>query len=538
MPRGGEEFGAWWDERSAQAACDFFATRLRHTEGEWAGKPFILADWQRDRIIRPTYGWKRADGSRLIRIVWIEVPRKNGKTELAAGVSLLALLGDGEMGGQVFSIAVDKKQAELVFKKAGVMAGMSAPLLRHLEVLTTSIFCQQLNAAFRPLSGNPHGKHGLSASGVIGDEVHEWKSGELADVVHKSTAARRQPLEFYITTGGVAGQGYPWDMHELALQVLAGEVIDPTFLPIIFAAPPDADFRLESSWRTANPNYGVSVKPDYMAAEAAKAARSPRAENEFRRFHLNQWTEQVTRWLPMADPGWRACTAEPANPVLWQALATRLKGRRCYSALDLALTSDVTALCHCFPPDDDLPFHTFLWRFWLPEGAIERATQPQQVRYDSFRRAGALAVTPGNITDYGFVRREIVADAEAYDMAWLGVDPFNASELMLTLKDDDGLPVQHVRQGTLTMSPPSKGFERLVMGNAIEHGNNPVATWMARNAVVLTDAKGNITPDKARAMDKIDGIVAAIMAYAGATFGRTAPPAPSIYETRGLQMVG
>jgi phage terminase large subunit-like protein len=884
VPPGGDAFGAYWDEGSARAACDFFPTYLRHTEAEWAGRPFVLADWQRDRIIRPTFGWKRADGSRLIRIVWLEVPRKNGKglaldtpvptpsgwttigelnagglvfddcglpcrvtyvspvhtglrcwrlgfsdgssivadeehrwatelkwrpweagspvgdrraavvttpqiaasvrvpraveehnhrlppavplelpgadlaidpyvlgywlgnghneharvycadddaaavavamqrghgigyrlipegrgttsvslagnglmpllrdlgvlgdkhvpmpylrasgeqrmallqglldsdgtvgrnggqtprvyfttvteqlargtlelirslgikatiredvaricgrdigpcwevsfhgtsdlplfrlerkqallpppaphrtrsssrhvveceevasvstrciqvdspshlflagegmvathnTELAAGISLLALLGDAEMGGQVYSMAVDKNQAKIVFQKAGVMVGYSETLRKHLEVYTTSIFCPELVAAFKPLSAGPHGKHGFSPSAAIGDEVHEWPNGELADVVHKGTGARRQPLEVYITTAGVSGEGYAWEMHELALQVMKGEIIDPSLLPVVFAAPDEEKWQDEDTWRAANPNYGVSVKPAYMRAEAVKAARSPRQENDFKRFHLNIWTEQVTRWLPMDEQGWRGCTADPLNPRLWCELAERMKGRNCWSGLDLSLTRDLSALCHAFPPlDDEDDVWTFLWRFWLPEATVEDQPLARKMRYRSFVDQGALTLTPGNVVDYDHIHAAILEDAKAFNIAWLGIDRYNASQLAIDLKDKHGLPVNWFGQGYLSMSPAAKGFERLVASTGMEHGNQPVAAWMARNASVERDAAGNIKPTKAKAADKIDGIVAAVMAYGGAT---TAPLEESPYaDGRGL----
>lgn len=288
MPRGAEKFGAWWDEGSAQRACAFFPAMLRHTEGEWAGKPFYLRDWQRDQIVRPLFGWKREDGTRLYRSAWIEIPRKNGKTELAAGLALLLIFVDQEFGGQGYSMAVDEDQAKIVFNKATVMVSMNEALSNRLELLKKSIFCPALQSSFKPLSSGPRGKHGFSPTFAIGDEVHEWRDGELADVVHKGTAARRQPLEIYITTAGINGIGYAWEQHELALEIIAGDVIDPTFLPVIFAAGENDDWTKEETWRKANPNYGISVKPDYMREEAAKAARSPRAENDFRRFHLNQ----------------------------------------------------------------------------------------------------------------------------------------------------------------------------------------------------------------------------------------------------------
>ncbi|WP_374374476.1 terminase large subunit [Dongia sp.] len=509
MPRGGEKFGAYWDERAAAAACAFFPTFLCHTEAEWAGKPFVLADWQRD-LIRQIFGWKRADGTRLIRIVWLEVPRKNGKTELAAGVSLLALLGDAEYGGQAYSMAVDKDQAKIVFDKAAVMVGFSKRLAEHLDVFAPSIYCQQLNASFKPLASGARSKHGFSPSFAVGDEVHEWNDGgTLADVVHKGTGARRQPLEFYITTAGIKGEGYASEMHDFAMMVLSGEIEDPTFLPVIFAAPDDESWWSEESIKLANPNYGISIKAEYLREEAKKARRTPRAENDFKRFHLNIWTEQLTRWLPMDK--WKGCTAQPANALYWRALFDAWKGRLCYGGLDLAITDDITSLCWAFPPDRDWERWGFLWRFWRPIDTLENEPLPRKRRYEAFEAQQALTLTPGNVTDYGLVRQAILADCKSYDVQQIGIDKFNASQLATDLLNQDGLPIEWFRQGTLSMNGPSRTFERLVASEALEHGNHPVAKWMAQNAVVESDAVGNIKPVKGKAADKIDGIVAAIM---------------------------
>lgn len=529
MPRGAEQYGAWWDETAAQAATAFFPTYLRHTEGEWAGRPFELAHWQRDRIIRPIFGWKRADGSRLIRMAWIEVPRKNGKTELAAGMSLLALLGDAEAGGQVYSMAVDKAQAKIVFDKAGVMVGYNETLRKLIEVYKTSLFCPSLLASFKPLSAGPGGKHGFSPSAAIGDEVHEWTDGgELADVVHKGTAARRQPLEIYITTAGIEGAGYAFEMHELALQVLAGDVTDPTFLPVIFAAPNPETWRTEAAWKAANPNYGVSVKPDYLRLEAEKAARSPRAENDFKRFHLNIWTQQVTRWLPMDSSedgcGWLDGTVDPQNPNRWRELLEDMRGRPSWAGLDLAVTSDLTSYAMAFPPESEGGRWTFLWRFWLPEAAVRRAPLARRKRYEWFEQQGALTVTSGNVTDFRAVEAQILKDAEDYPLRWLGIDRYNAAQLAQDLLNKHGLPVNYFGQGFVSMSAPTKQLEHLVVAGEIEHGSHPVAKWMAGNAVVRNDSAGNIKPDKADAKDKIDGIVAVIMALGGAMATSDATP--------------
>lgn len=511
MPKGAEQYGAYWDEAAARKATAAFPHFMRHTEGEWAGRPFYLADWQRDRLVRPVFGWKRADGTRLIRIVWLEVPRKNGKTELLAGVSLIAFVGDAEKGGQAYSMAVDKNQARIVFDKAGVMVNSSPELKKRLTVFKTSIYCAELMAGFKPLSKGAGGKHGLSATVVVGDEVHEWTDGgELCDVVHKSTAARRQPLELFATTAGISGEGYAWEMHELALMVLAGEVEDPTFLPIIFAAEEGDDWTAEATFRKANPNFGVSVKPEFLRKEATGAARSPSKENDFKRFHLNLWTEQAKRWLPIEE-GWNRCTADRADKDRWKQLFEVLKGRKCYAGLDLAITDDITSWCLGFPPADQLPIWTFLWRFWRPQATVADEPLPRQKKYEAFEKRGAITLTPGNVTDYDIVEKQILADAVDYQIGKIGIDKFNASQLGVKLLNDHGLPVEWFRQGFLSMNAPCKEFERMVMAEGLEHGNHPVAAWMARNAATEKDPHGNIKLVKAKAADKIDGIVAAVM---------------------------
>ena len=455
-------------------------------------------------------------------------------TELAAGLACLLLLGDGEQGGQGYALAVDKEQARLVFSKAGSMISMSPQLRHRIEVYKNAIFVPELMASFKPLASNPDSKDGFSPTFAIGDEVHRWPSGAMAEVVHNGTAARRQPVEIYITTAGIRGDGYAWEMHELAEAHLRGEVIDPTFLPVIFAASPDADWRDETTWRAANPNYNVSVKATYMAEAAQKAARSPRAENDFKRFHLNIWTEQAERWLPMVgdedgNQGWRECTAEPENPQLWRTLAERVQGRTAYGALDLSLTRDLCSLCWAFPPERDGDRWIFLWRFWLPEAAVRNEPIARRTRYESWAASGAITLTPGNVTDHAFIRRQINADAQVFRPAWIGIDPFNAGQMKVELFNEDGLPIEDFRQGFLSMSPAAKSFERLVSSAAIEHGSHPIAWQHARNAVVDRDAAGNIKPTKARAADKIDGIVAAVMACGGAV--TAAPPVqePSIF---------
>lgn len=496
----------WYDVRAADAAVSFFHDYLRLTEGEWAGRPFRLEPWQEHDIVRPLFGWKRADGTRQYRRAIVWVPRKNGKTELAAGVALLALLGDGELGGQVYSIAKDKDQARIVFGKAGAMVNLSPQLSELLETFKPSIFCAQLNASFKPLSGNPQGKHGLSMSGLIGDEIHEWPSGDLYTFVHQSSVARRQPIEFLIST---AGQriGFGWETWEYCLKVRDGVVEDHETLVVIYAAAPDADWTSEETWKAANPNYGISVKPDYLRAECARAQESPRHENDFKRYHLNIWTEQAVRWLPMDR--WRKL----AGPTPWDQMAESNAGRKCFGAVDLAATTDLAAQVLVFPPDDEVPVWRFLPRFFVPSEAIANRVRRDRVPYDKWARSGALIATEGNVVDYDFIKAQILQDAETFQIQRFGFDPFNALQVMLQL-GAEGLPTEKVRQGFLTLSSPSKELERLLLSDQFEHGGHPILEWCASNVAIETDAAGNIKPSKAKSTERIDGIAALVSAMA------------------------
>lgn len=504
----------WFDEKAAQCAVDFFPRYLRLTSGEWAGKPFVLEDWQADDIIRPLFGWKRPDGMRRFRRCYVWVPRKNGKTEMAAGVALLMLLGDGEEGGEVYSIAKDKDQAAIVFNKATVMVGKSDALSDDLVCLKTAIYCSALNASFKPLSGAGKGKHGLAASGLIGDEIHEWPNGELYQFMHDSEGNRRQPLEFLISTAGEKG-GYGSEIYDECEKIIDGTLDDPETLVVIYAADPERDdWTREETWFKANPNLGVSKKLDVMRTDARRAMQSPRLENSFKAYHLNIWSEQAVRWLPidMIDDkgrrfGWNYC----AGKTGWKDLEHDLAGLRCFSGIDLSSINDLTALVHWFPVQDGLEMPAVLARFFKPEDLIKEHAKRDRLPYERWVRSGALFATSGNVVDYAFLKRVLFEDAVRFEIQNIGVDRYNATQVTIEIAQE-GLPIEYFRQGFISMSPPSKELERLVMSNGLRHGNHPVLDRHARMVAVETDAAGNIKPTKAKSAQRIDGIVALVNA--------------------------
>ena len=515
----------WFDEAAADKAAAFFPKHLRLTSGEWAGSPFVLEEWEEHDIVRPMFGWKRADGTRRYRRVFVWVARKNGKTELAAGIAILMLLGDAEPAGQVFSIASEKDQASIVFNKASNMAVRSATLAPALECLKESIYCPTLNASFRPLSGKPQGKHGLDMSGLIGDEIHEWKGGDLYTFVHDSSSARRQPLEFLISTAGTKGS-HGEEVWKECQAILEGEIEDPETLVVVYAADPDDDWTRPETWAKANPNLNVTVKLDQLKADCRRAQQLPRLENDFKRYRLNIWTDQAVTWLPMDavdDEGRRFGWDHCAGPVGWRELEKQLLHKTCFGGLDLSSTTDLSALVWWFPVQEGLAVPVMIARFFKPQDLLRQHEKRDKLPYRRWAEQGALSATPGNVIDYAFIQAQIHRDAERFRIAYVGdsrlepgqggiaIDRWNATQTALELQQE-GLPVVLFGQGFASMSAPSKELERLVIGNAFHHGDHPVLRAHAKSVAVLTDPAGNIKPAKDKSAGRIDGIIGGVMA--------------------------
>lgn len=508
----------YFDEGIAERAVQFFPRFLRLTMGEWAGRPFHLAPHQAHHIGQ-IFGWRRrSDGTRRYRRVrWWE-PRKNGKTELAAGVAHLLTVGDGEPGAQVLSHATDGGQAAISFERGAAMVQFSPELSQLYEVTQTGLFCPALMSVWKPLSGVPRGKHGLNAHGLIGDEAHEWRDSRLHTFLVQSMGARRQPLDFLISTAGERS-GYGWELWNTSLKIRDGIIDDPETYVVIYAADPDDDWTSPETWAKANPNLGTTLKRAYLEDQCKQAQESPRLENDFRRYHLNLWVEQSVRWLPMDH--WRQCADAPGDRDAWRRIERELEGRPCFGGLDLAQTRDVTALVWWFPPVDGERGRV-LCRFFVPQMNVEQRVRRDRVPYDQWIRDGAMIATPGNVTDYDIVKEQIFADAARFQVQGLAIDRWNATQLANQLQGE-GLPVVLFGQGFASMGAPTKELERLVLGHGIDHSNHPVLMWMASNAAVAEDPAGNIKPAKDRAVEKIDGIVAMIMGIGLGMNEKTAP---------------
>ncbi len=506
-----------FDERSAQRAVSFFEKVLVHCDGEWAGQPFTLLDWQRD-MIRKIFGTMRPDGLRQYRTCYCEIPRKNGKSETAAGIALYLLFADGEPGAQVYGAAGDRDQASIVFRVAAEMVRRSPVLSRGARVIdsTKRITVAQTASFYRAIPADAAGSHGFNASGVVVDETHVQPNRELIDVLNTSTGARRQPLTFYITTAGYDRHSICYELHDYALKVRSGVIDDRTFLPIVYGAADTADWKDPAVWQKANPSLGVTVKRDYLERECARAQETPAFENTFRRLHLDQWTSQETRWLSLA--AWDEC----AGPVDLEAL----RGQPCYAGLDLSTTTDLSALVLAFPSDHS---YTLLPYFWCPGDSMVIRERRDRVPYTVWSRQGHIEATPGNVIDYQFIKAKILSLATEYNILEVAYDPWNATGLVLELQEE-GLTMVPTRQGYASISAPTKEFEKLVLGRRLRHSGHPVLRWNVDNVSVKSDPAGNLKPDKATSRERIDGVLAAIMAVDRATRNEGG----SVYEDHGI----
>lgn len=491
----------------ADAALLWMQTHLCHVKGPEAGQPLVFQKWQTE-FLSALYGWRvrGREHVRRYRRAYLEVPRGNGKSTLAAAIGLYGVTGPG--APLVIGAATDREQANIVFGDAAKMVRADPSMSDVLRVVDSTkriIRKDALSGRYLVISSEAHRAHGYHPDVVVFDELHAQPDRELWDVLTTSQINLPDAVMLAITTAGFDRQSICWQVHEEALRACDDPAIAPDLLAAVYSADDGDDIADEKVWAKANPNYGVSVLKENLRAEAARAKRDPAYLNTFMRLHLNVWTEQDIRWMPMRE--WDAC----AGLVDEAALANR----PCYMGLDLAQVNDLTALALLFPPDNrDSGVFDVLMRFYAPEAVIR-----QRADYQVWRDRGLLTVTPGSATDYAFVRDDIVKLASKYQVRRLAYDRFLAGQLAQELKTE-GIPVEPFGQGYKSMSDPTKGLMRLVLDRRIRHGGHSVLRWNASNLVVTQDPAANIKPDKSKASEKIDGVVALIMAL-GAEMGDT-----------------
>jgi phage terminase large subunit-like protein len=514
------DYPFYFDESAAQRVIDFFQF-CNHVEGKWAGTPVVLEDWQQFALWVP-FGWKRKGTNlRRFRRAYIEVARKNGKSTWTAGLGLYFLRADGEAGGQVYSAATTRDQAKIIHGAAAKMVKVSPFLSRSVQVFRNNISVPETFSKFEPLSADFNTLDGLSPSAGLIDEIHAHKNRGVVDVIETGMGARQQPMMWMITTAGInTADSIALEFRNHGEQVLKGIREDEVYFPLIYTQDDDDDWLDESLWIKSNPSLGVSVNLDELRELALKAKEIPAAQNNFKTKRLNIWCNSRSRWIPVER--WDACREDYA--------VQELLGKECYAGLDLSTTTDISALVLVFPWEDGryrvLPF------YWVPLENADLRARRDRVPYPLWIEKGHVFGTPGNAIDYGFIRKKIVDLSSLYKVREIAADPWNATQILQQLQEEDGLPVVEMRQGFASMSSPMKSLEALVMSQRLRHHGCPVLRWMMDNVSVRMDPAGNIKPDKEKSAERIDGVVALIMGVGRAELRKA--PASNPYESGGV----
>ena len=514
-------------DKSAADYAVAFIENLCHTKGTWAGKPFELIDWQ-EQIIRDLFGTLKPNGYRQFNTAYIEIPKKQGKSELAAAVALLLTCGDGEERAEVYGCAADRQQAAIVFDVAADMVRMCPALSKRVKILASQkrLIYTPTNSFYQVLSAEAYSKHGFNIHGVVFDELHTQPNRKLFDVMTKGSGdARMQPLYFLITTAGTDTHSICYETHQKAKDIIEGRKIDATFYPVIYGADESDDWTDPKVWKKANPSLDITVGIDKVKAACESAKQNPGEENAFRQLRLNQWVKQAVRWMPMEK--WDKCA--------FSVDEDELEGRVCYGGLDLSSTTDITAFVLVFPPLDEQDKYIILPYFWIPEDNLTLRVNRDHVPYDVWERQGYLQTTEGNVVHYGFIEKFIERLGERFNIREIAFDRWGAVQMVQNL-EGMGFTVVPFGQGFKDMSPPTKELMKLVLEQKIAHGGHPVLRWNMDNIYIRTDPAGNIKTDKEKSTEKIDGAVATIMALDRAIRCGNDGGA-SVYDERGILFI-
>lgn len=486
----------WYFDRKAAIRAIGFIEKLKHTKGKWAGQRFKLESWQQF-ILWNIFGWMKADGTRRFRYVYVEIARKNGKTALSAGIGLYMLFADGEARPEVYSAATVKDQARICFSDA-VEIVKKTDLKNYLSPYRNSIVYELKGGTMKPLSSD-YGTHdGLNPSCGIIDEFHAHKDSGMFDVIKSAFGARRQPLMFIITTAGFNKNGACYAYRSNVIKILQGINEDDSLFGIIYTLDSKEEWDNPKMWIKSNPNLGVSVFPEYLADQVNDAKNRPEAVRNVMTKNVNLWVDAEKTWI--LDDMWQKCIGTTD--------IKSLRGCKCWGGLDLSNVSDITAFVLLFHENEKFQLLPF---FWIPEDKMLEKIRKENINYDKWSSLGFVKVTAGNVLDYDFVKADILQIAEIYDLQSTAYDRWNASQTIIDLQNE-GMECSPFGQGYGSMGAPTKEFEKMVLTEKIEHFGNPVLRWMMASTVVKTDPAGNIKPDKEKSSQKIDGIVASIMA--------------------------
>ncbi len=501
--------GCYFDAQAADDAVNFVAL-MCHTQGPLAGKPFILAPEQ-VWVTREAFGWKRSDDSRLIRTVYVEEGRANGKSQWGAAIAGKLLYADGESNPEIVGAAKDRQQARIILQRLQAMIRTNPDLLKRSSLLRSEIRHRTNGGTYRATSADVGGAWGGAPHGIIFDEVHAQPNRDLWDALTTGTGKRRQPMIWAFTTAGWDRETLCWELHELVRQIFEATIDDPSFLGVVWAAAEDADWTDPNVWQSANPLLArpdsdltpsgspAAISHEYMAGECRKALSLPAFQNTFRTMYLSQWVGQEVRFIPMEEWDQNAGPVTPSK-------------RPAFGGLDLASNTDLASFqIVSRAPDGMLEIET---RLYAPADNLRERCRRDRVPYDVWARDGFLTLTPGNTIDQDYIKADVLEAMDTYDLKDVGYDKWNANKLVKEL-ENEGVTMVEVRQGFASLSVPTKELLRLTMKHSLRHGGHPLLRWMVSNTAATVDAAENIKPDKAKSTGRIDGVVATILALDG-----------------------
>lgn len=540
----GSTRGLVYDDAAASYVIEFFEKFLVLAEGEHAGKPFLLQPWQQF-ILAMLFGWKTAEGFRRFRTAYLEIGKGNGKSPLAAGILLFGLVADGEPSAEIYSAAVTKDQAKILFRDAENMRTASPWLRKKIAAHRNNLSVASTASFARPISSEKRGLDGKRVHIALLDEIHEHPSDVVVNKMRAGTKGRRQALIFMITNSGYDRETVCYYQHEFSRkvleQILSAATSDSHFAFVChldaceecqangYTQPKDGCNNCDSwldpdVWIKANPNLGVSIRKEYLQELIQEAVAIPSKEGIVRRLNLCFWTQGEKRAIGAEI--WARCSGQVDDPVAWRVRKmAELKGKWCGVGMDLGSTDDMSSVVYLFPVQSGVPKPVVLPYFYTPRESVPLRTQHDRIPYDLWERLGFLKVTAGQVRDDGFIRKDINDCARMFDVRELRFDPHRAL-LLLNELQSDGFSVEASsktrkleghQQGFISMHDPTTRLLTMVKGAEFEHGNNPILTWMADNLVVIADAAGNqkpVKPSNPSSPKKIDGMVAFILAIA------------------------
>tara|TARA_R110000751_G_scaffold275842_1_gene376770 strand:+ start:84 stop:1625 length:1542 start_codon:yes stop_codon:yes gene_type:complete len=509
----------YYDEDSAKKSISFIEKFCTHTKGDLSGKPLLLEPFQK-KIVGDLFGWKNKKTKlRRYKVALIQLPRKNGKTTLAASI-ILYVLFSGERGNELYAAAGSRGQANIIFSICADMVRQNKHLSERAKVFRSSIVNESKGNFFKSISAESSTAHGFNAGFVLMDELHVQKNPELYQTLLTSQGARTQPLFISITTSGYDKNSIGYEVYNYAKKVQDKVILDEAFYSCIFEASKDDPLDDEKTWIKANPNYGVSLRKDYMERESKRAMEVPSYRNTFLRLHLNIWTDSQTAWLSHEE--WMACHQDFDYSTL--------DNMQCWGGLDLGSTRDLTCLTLLFNVDGKFVFIPYIF---IPEENAKKRSARDGVDYVAWLRDGHIFGTPGDVADYSFIRKKINDLSKKYRIQSICYDRWNASQLVIDLQND-GATLDPFGQGFVSMSMPTKTLEAEILSKNIIHNNNPCMNWCLSNVALQEDGAGNIKVAKNKSKEKVDPVVALVMALGSHL---TTESGDSIYDTRGVLMV-